>query len=211
MSEGPGQETVARMYRLWARIYRWTTPLYLLRQEGRCRRGAVAALDLRPGDAVLDLACGTGSNFPYLQRVVGSSGRIIGFDYTPEMLAQARARVQRAGWANVTLIRGDAAQLSLDAPVDGVLCTFALSVIPGWRVATDRVADVLRPGGVFAVADARLSTHPLGRLLNPGARLMGWGAAADISRRPWEAMAHHLKEVQCREFFLGGFFYVAQG
>jgi len=173
--------------------------------RGRGRAG------IAPRGTVLDLACGTGSNFPYLQRAVGPSGHLVGFDYTPEMLAQARERVARAGWANVTLIRGDAAQLSLDAPVGGVLCTLALSVIPGWRAAIARAADVLRLGGVFAVADARLSTHPLGRLLNPVAKLMGWGAAADIGRRPWEEMTHYLEDVQCREFFLSGFFYVAWG
>lgn len=211
MTAGLEQTTISNMYRLWARIYHWTTPLYLLGQEDRCRREAVAVLDSRPGDTVLDLACGTGSNFPYLQRAIGPSGHIIGSDYTPEMLAKARARVARAGWTNVTLIRGDAAQLSLDTPVDGVLCTLALSVIPGWRAAIARAADVLRPGGVFAGADAKLSTHPLTRVLNPIAKLMGWAGAGDISRRPWEEMARHLEEVQRREFLLGGFFYVAWG
>ena len=205
------QETIVKAYRLWARIYHWSVPFYLLGQEGRLRREAVAALDLHVGDTVLDLACGTGSNFTHLQREIGPSGRIIGFDYTPAMLAKARERVARAGWDNVTLIRGDAAQLSLDAPVDTALCTLALTVIPGWRAAIGRTVDALRAGGTFAIADAKLNTHPLGRLLNPIARLMGWGAAADLSRRPWEEMQRHLADVECHAFFLGGFFYVAQG
>jgi ubiquinone/menaquinone biosynthesis C-methylase UbiE len=205
------QETIVKAYRMLARIYPWSVPFYLLGQEGRTRREAVAALNLHTGDTVLDLACGIGSNFPYLQQAIGPSGHIIGFDYTPAMLAKARERVARAGWDNVTLIRGDAAQLSLDGPVDAALCTFALSVIPDWRAAIARAVDALCPGGAFTAADAKLNTHPLGRLLNPIARLMGWGAAADLSRRPWEEMQRHLTGVEFHEFFLGGFFYVVQG
>ncbi|MGC9396719.1 MAG: class I SAM-dependent methyltransferase [Anaerolineae bacterium] len=153
------QETIVKACRMWARIYDWSVPFYLLGQESRTRREAVAGLDLHASDTVLDLACGTGSNFPYLQQAVGSSGHIIGLDYTPAMLAEARKRVARARWDNVTLIRGDAAQLRL----------------------------------------------------NPIARLMGWGAAADMSRRPWEEMRRYLVDMEFQEFFLGGFFYVTWG
>src|SRR5919197_740369 len=64
------------------------------------RKLAVESLALRAGDTVIDLACGTGLNFPYLQQAVGENGRIIGVDLTDAMLDQARQRVRDHGWRN---------------------------------------------------------------------------------------------------------------
>src|SRR5262245_57717183 len=66
---------------------------------------------LSKGDSVLELCCGAGHNFPYLLAAIGSEGRLIGIDFSPNMLAKAQARVQRKGWTNVKLICGDAAHL----------------------------------------------------------------------------------------------------
>jgi len=62
-------------------------------REPSYKRKAVAALDLRQGDTVVDIGCGTGLNFAYLQNVVGPEGKIIGVDLTPGMLAQAKKRI----------------------------------------------------------------------------------------------------------------------
>lgn len=97
------------------------------------RDGAVAALGLRPGERVLDLACGTGLNFEHLEDAVGPGGQIVGLDYTPAMLAQVRQRVARYGWRNVALHLADAARQPFaalegtpfaDVAFDGVLCTY---------------------------------------------------------------------------------------
>ncbi|MFQ6059098.1 MAG: class I SAM-dependent methyltransferase [Anaerolineae bacterium] len=69
---------------------------------------------------MLDLACGIGVSFPLIEAAVGPGGRLIGFDYTPAMLDQARAQVEAHGWENVVLMQGDAAKLSLPEPVDAV-------------------------------------------------------------------------------------------
>lgn len=69
--------------------------------ERRYRRETVSALGLHAGDTVIDLACGTGLNFPLLVRTVGAAGKIIGVDISPEMLAQARRRIERSDWRNI--------------------------------------------------------------------------------------------------------------
>ena len=67
------------------------------------RERAVASLHLQPGQAVLDVACGTGLSLPLLRAAVGETGRVYGFDQSPAMLAQAFARSAAAGWRNVHL------------------------------------------------------------------------------------------------------------
>lgn len=206
----PTRERVWHWYRYYAAPYDRLVNLVLFGQDQRLREETVARLSLKAGDTVLDLACGTGKNFPLLMEQIGPTGRLIGFDYTPEMLAQAERKVGQHGWDNVTLIQGDAAELALDEPVDAVICTLAMSVIPGYQEAIRRAVAALRPGGVLAVGDIRLSDRQWARLLNPLADLIAFGTVADIGHRPWEQMAALLNEFHYHDFFMG-FFYVASG
>ena len=61
-------------------------------------------LALEPGDAVLDVACGTGLSFALLEEAIGPSGRLVGVELSPEMAAHARTRIERAGWRNAELL-----------------------------------------------------------------------------------------------------------
>ena len=81
----------------------------------RYRRRAVEALSVSPGGTVVDLGCGTGRNFPWLERAVTASGRIVGVDLTDAMLREARHRMERAGWANVNLVESDVPTTSFRA------------------------------------------------------------------------------------------------
>jgi SAM-dependent methyltransferase len=78
------------------------------------RRRAVERVAARPGEVIIDVGCGTGLNFAQLQAAIGPTGRLIGIDLSPEMLAEARARIERHGWSNVQLVESAAehAQLS---------------------------------------------------------------------------------------------------
>ena len=85
------------------------------------RRRVIDLLQLRPGDVVLDAGCGTGLNFPALEEAIGPSGRIIGIDLSPDMLAKAQDRVAGHGWQNVTLIESAVDTAQLPADVDALL------------------------------------------------------------------------------------------
>lgn len=207
---GFDQSTIGRFYRLWARPYQWLVPFYLLGNEGRLRRKVVDALYLQQGQSVLDVGCGTGRNFPYIIERIGPQGRLIGLDYTPAMLEEAQRLTDRRGWSNVELIRGDAAELSLHDPADAALSTLAMTVIPDYRQALQRMVASVRPGGRVAIADARRSERAYARPFNFVADLLGWGAAADVARRPWEHLGELLHDASYEDFFLG-FFYVAAG
>ena len=108
------------------------------------RREAVKRLDLKRGDLVVDIGCGTGLNFPWLQEAIGPEGRIIGVDLTDAMLEQARLRVAKAGWKNVELVQADAASYEFPAQVNGILATFALTFIPQAKLVIQNGCRALR-------------------------------------------------------------------
>lgn len=206
---GFDQADIRRIYNLWAPIY-GLADVYLLGQLPRLRQTTVDRLRLRPGDSVLEISCGTGANFPCLQERIGPNGRLVGIDYTPAMLEEARHLVAREGWQNVALVNADAASLELEEQFDGVLWVLAASVVPDWQMALERAVAHVKPGGRLVIADARLSERWYARPFNWFADLLGIGAAADIGRRPWELLPRYLTNVGYEELLLG-FLYVAWG
>jgi demethylmenaquinone methyltransferase/2-methoxy-6-polyprenyl-1,4-benzoquinol methylase len=202
---------VRQKYSKIAGIYDLTMPFFKLLglTTDAWRKKAVRALDLRPGSTVLDLACGTGLNFPFLQEAVGPTGKIIGVDLTPEMLAEAQKRIERHGWNNVELIAADVTQdelwqepaLSLPKGVDGILSTFAMQVIPDHDTVIEKCAQALHSGGRLVILDAT-STSGVLRFLNPLAELAMKSFAVSyvgFRRKPWEEMRQHLADVQVTE------------
>ena len=204
------QATIERTYQNWAKVYEWLTPIYLLGNEKRLRRETIASLHLQPGQTVLDIGCGTGRNFPLILEMIGPTGKLLGVDYTLDMLARARERVEREGWKNVELVQGDAARIDLGRKFDVALSTLAISVIPDYRGALDRMLAHVKPGGYLAIGDAKRSSRWYGRPFNWVAELLGTGAAGMMSRRPWERLEETLNDFHYDEWFMG-FFYVAGG
>jgi demethylmenaquinone methyltransferase/2-methoxy-6-polyprenyl-1,4-benzoquinol methylase len=183
------------------------------------REAAIKALDVRPGMRVLDLACGTGLNLPYMARAVGPKGEVVGIDYTRAMLEQARRRVEAGGFGWVRLIEGDAANLSFpEGSFDRVICTHALSIIPRSREALRRAVAALKPGGRLAVADLKRLDAPVEVLqpwydfvVNPMYEALAYTiGCAHPEREILQEMRLLLQDVSVEEF-LGGAVYVAVG
>ncbi|MEK7656075.1 MAG: methyltransferase domain-containing protein [Patescibacteria group bacterium] len=150
---------MSKTYRTWGRrpfLYKIACVITFLGRENELRRSAVKALELEKGDTVLDLACGTGLNHEFLEDAVGSSGKIIAFDYSNEMLQAAKRQAEKNGWNNITFIQGDAARLSLDAKVDGVLSTLGISAIPQHEEALIKAVAALKENKRISILDARL-------------------------------------------------------
>jgi SAM-dependent methyltransferase len=134
---------IRERYGRWARLYDWFARATA--SVGGVRRDCVAALDLDPGDTVVEFGCGPGVNVPTLRDAVGPTGRVVGVDITRQMLGRAEALVERRGWENVSLVQSDATTPPI-AGADGVLATFVTSLFPdayrvvsGWCDLTDTV------------------------------------------------------------------------
>jgi ubiquinone/menaquinone biosynthesis C-methylase UbiE len=109
--------------------------------------------DLQPGDAVLDVACGTGLVTFKAAARVGRHGSVVGTDISGEMVEAARHRAAEGGCANLWFERGDAEELDFsDASFDVTLCALGLMYVPDPTRALREMRRVLRPGGTAAVA-----------------------------------------------------------
>ncbi len=195
-----------RRYRRVARGYDLVSgePVY-----GVGRRLGIQALDLEPGDVVLDVGCGTGLNFGGLQDAVGPTGRVIGLDASAAMIARAAARSLRAGWQNVDLLLADATSLDPDVvlrrtgrPCDAVLATYALSLMPQWRQAWQTMAAVASPTARLTVVDMQRPVDAPAaavRLAEIACRLGG----SDIDAHPWSTLEQECAAVRSAEAWAG--------
>ena len=108
---------IRSIYSFWGKsgFYGPLTFLTFLGRERSIRKMCVEQLELQKGDRVIDIACGTGRNHPYLMKAVGATGEIVALDYTPGMLARAKKQAKAHGWHNISFIQSDAAKMELPA------------------------------------------------------------------------------------------------
>ncbi len=117
------------------------------------RLEAVAALDLRAGDTVLDVACGSGFSFASILQAIGTEGRLLAFDHSPELLAIAEGRNRSK---NVTLIKATAEQISLNGiRPDALLFSYTHDVLQS-ELALDNLLSQAAPGARVALCGSVL-------------------------------------------------------
>jgi SAM-dependent methyltransferase len=117
------------------------------------RRDAIASLALRPGETVFDVACGTGATLRQLAACVMPGGRVVGIEQSPEMAAQALARVQ--GDAGVEIVRASVEDFATEARADAMLFSYTHDVLQS-PAAIARLRAHARPGCRVALIGVRL-------------------------------------------------------
>jgi demethylmenaquinone methyltransferase/2-methoxy-6-polyprenyl-1,4-benzoquinol methylase len=197
-------------------------------QDPRWRRFLVSRLDVGPDDLVLDVATGTGAVAVELVQRTGCS--VVGLDQSPEMLAAARARLDRAAASTrVRLVEGRAEALPFEEEeFDALTFTYLLRYVDDPQATLRELARVVRPGGTIASLEfavpggvwrpawelyVRLGLPSLGRAISPGwhevGRFLGPSIRNFYERFPVERVVElwreaGIRDVRSRRLSLGG-------
>lgn len=174
------------------------------------RVDAIARLGLRRGDAVLDVGCGTGLSFELLHDRIGKGGRIVGIEQCPEMLDQARERVEQHRWGNVDLVCAPAAKAKVPVLADAALFHFTHDVLRE-RAAIGNVLSHLKPGA-RVVASGLQWAAPWAWPTNAFVLLAALYSVTSFDGlgQPWDLLARRLADVDVQTSLMGGI-YIASG
>lgn len=174
------------------------------------RREAVDRLELRPGDVVIDVACGTGLSFPLIEEGIGAEGKLIGVDLSAEMLQKARDRVAKAGWQNVTLIEAPVEEAVIPIAADAVFFHFTHDVMRN-PAALENIFRHAKPGARVVSAGSKRAPW-----WNVPVNVVMWR----ISRRyittfegfarPWSHLKRYVPNLRVRPMLFGAG-YIAWG
>jgi ubiquinone/menaquinone biosynthesis C-methylase UbiE len=203
---GPDRDAALEQYRRRAGVYDRELALF-----EPIRRLAISKLGLRPGDVVFDVGCGTGLSLSMLRRGIGPKGRIIGIEQAPEMLEQARRRVARARWAQVTLMCAPVEAADIRVHADAALFHFTHDILQRPE-AIANVISHLKPGARVVASGLKWAAPWLMRPINlfvlPAA--LRSVTSLDGMDQPWRLLQDQLGQMNVESRLRGGA-YVASG
>jgi S-adenosylmethionine-diacylgycerolhomoserine-N-methlytransferase len=129
------------------------------------RQEVIDLLNITEGSHVVELGCGTGSSLDFLGEKVKHVKRFEMIDLCPALIDKARQRA--AGHSMVQVIEADAAQWQSTHPVDFILISYALTMIPQWSQVLQNAKNMLSPSGRIGIVDFHLpaSANKLGNLI----------------------------------------------
>lgn len=109
---------------------------------------------MEEGNVVIDLGSGAGNDAFIARKVVGERGKVLGIDFTEEMIAKARANTEKLGYHNVEFRQGDIESMPVTSNyADVIVSNCVLNLVPNKHKVISEVFRVLKPGGHFSISD----------------------------------------------------------
>lgn len=109
---------------------------------------------IEEGNTVLDLGSGAGNDAFIARRIVGSTGKVLGLDFTDEMIAKARINCDKLSYNNVEFRKGDIENMPInDSTIDVIISNCVLNLVPDKDKAFSEMFRVIKSGGHFCVSD----------------------------------------------------------
>jgi SAM-dependent methyltransferase len=134
---------------------------------------------IKPGDTVVDLGSGAGNDCFIARAETGETGKVIGIDFTDEMIAKARENVRKTGYNNVEFIKGEIENIPLPAgTADVVVSNCVLNLVPDKQKAFSEIFRVLKAGGHFSISDIVLEGALPGKIREAAEMYAGCVAGA---------------------------------
>jgi ubiquinone/menaquinone biosynthesis C-methylase UbiE len=109
---------------------------------------------IKEGDTVVDLGSGAGNDVFVARAIAGDKGKVIGIDFTPQMLDKANRNNEKLGYTNVEFKLGEIENIPLDdSTADVVISNCVLNLVPDKVKAFAEIYRIIKPGGHFCVSD----------------------------------------------------------
>ncbi len=208
------KELIESAYNLHAKNYDLAVKLYRLigLNIEKYRLRGVELLQLKPGDFVLDIGCGTGLNFGPLIQKIGPQGRIIGVDISSEMLSYAKERIKTEKWDNVDLVHSDINSYKFPNDINGVISTGVFGYLNERDKILETISQRLVLGGSLSIVDGKRPNKWPSWLFNFFVWLSSsFGVTEDyFESRTWETIDRYFQEVTFEEHY-GGLIYICSG
>lgn len=126
---------------------------------------------IKEGDVVIDLGSGAGNDAFVARAIAGDKGKVIGIDFTNEMINKARENADKLGFNNVEFRYGDIENMPVTAnKADVIISNCVLNLVPDKEKAFKEIFRVLKPGGHFSVSDV-VASGELPASIKSGAEL----------------------------------------
>ncbi len=141
--------------------------------HGRAELCGDLAGRLPDGFRLAEIGAGTARNLEFLDGHL-LRGRTWAVDLCPSLLERARTRIAARGWTTVEAVEADACVWRAPEPLDAVLFSYSLTMIPDWFAAIDTACANLKPGGLLAVVDFTISRKHVDVGLRRNGALARW-------------------------------------
>lgn len=158
------EERVHNVFEKIHKNYDKMNSIISFQQHKKWRKITMEKMSVQKGSSALDLCCGTGDWTIALAESAGRKGRVVGLDFSNNMLTVAKEKLKDKGMEHVTLIQGNAMDLPFDDDsFDYVTIGFGLRNVPDYMQVLREMYRVLKPGGMAVCLETSQPTLPVFR------------------------------------------------